>query len=472
MGTMKGNCAMSESGIILRKYTKAICAATLLMGWLVFAAGVEIRATFAQSTQSTVDGRRAQLEDDLAGLEKEIEAQRNILSEKQREKVSLERDVAILDAQIAEAQLSIKARNLTIKKLGTDIDRKEQIIGSLSDKIGREKESLAQLIRKTNEIDSFSLVEVVLSNEDLSAFFVDLDSFDSIKASLQESFNVIETAKNTTTQERDALEEKKTEEVELRTLQELQKGRIEEKRKERNKILATTKGQEKAYQGILKEKEKSAATIRAELFSLRDSAAIPFGKAVEYAMHASEKTGVRAALILGIITQESNLGENTGQCFVKDLRTGSGIGKNTGRLFPTVMKSPRDTDPFATLAVRVGFDPLNTAVSCPPSYGYGGAMGPAQFIPSTWVLFEERIAKLTGNNPPSPWEAEDAFMAAAILLEDNGAAAGGYTAERLAALRYFAGWKNANKSAYAFYGDDVMEIATKIQAQINILQAS
>ena len=64
------------------------------------------------------------------------------------------------------------------------------------------------------------------------------------------------------------------------------------------------------------------------------------------------------------------------------------------------------------------------------------------------------------------------FMAAAILLEDNGAAAGGYTAERLAALRYFAGWKNANKSAYAFYGDDVMEIATKIQAQINILQAS
>ena len=179
------------------------------MGWLVFAAGVEIRATFAQSTQSTVDGRRAQLEDDLAGLEKEIEAQRNILSEKQREKVSLERDVAILDAQIAEAQLSIKARNLTIKKLGTDIDRKEQIIGSLSDKIGREKESLAQLIRKTNEIDSFSLVEVVLSNEDLSAFFVDLDSFDSIKASLQESFNVIETAKNITTQERDALEEKK-----------------------------------------------------------------------------------------------------------------------------------------------------------------------------------------------------------------------------------------------------------------------
>ncbi|MCR4330326.1 MAG: lytic murein transglycosylase [Patescibacteria group bacterium] len=469
---MKGDCAMSEPDITLQKYAKAIYATALLMGVLIFAVGIEIQRTFAQSTQDTVDSRKAQLENELSGLEKEIEAQQKILSEKQREKVSLERDVAILDAQISEAQLSIKVRNLTIQKLGTDIGVKEQIIGSLSDKIDREKESLAQLIRKTNEIDSFSLVEVVLSNEDLSAFFIDLDSFDSIKASLQESFNVIETAKNTTTQQRDALEEKKIEEVELRTIQELQKGRIEEKRTERNKILAATKGQEKAYQQILKDKEKTAAAIRAELFALRDSAAIPFGKAVEYATRVGAKTGVRPAFILSILTQESNLGENTGQCFVKDLRTGSGVGKNTGRSFATVMKSPRDTEPFAGIAARVGFDPLNTAVSCPPSYGYGGAMGPAQFIPSTWVLYEAKIANLTGHNPPNPWDPEDAFMAAALLLKDNGAAEGGYTAERLAALRYFAGWKNASNPAYAFYGNDVMEIAVKLQAQINILQAS
>jgi len=470
---MKGNRAMSKlSSIMLWKYAKATSLTVLLLGALVFAVGTEIQRTFAESTQSTVDSRKAQLENELSGLEKEIEAQRSILSAKQREKVSLERDVAILDAQIAEARLSIKARNLTIEKLGTDIESKEQIIGALSDKIGREKESLAQLIRKTNEIDSFSLVEVVLSNEDLSAFFVDLDSFDSIKASLQESFNIIETAKNTTTQQRDALEEKKIEEVELRSLQELQKGRIEEKRGERNKILATTKGQEQAYQKVLKDKEKTAAAIRAELFALRDSAAIPFGKAVEYATYVGEKTGVRPAFILAILTQESNLGENTGQCFVKDLVTGSGVGKNTGRFFKTVMKPPRDTEPFAGIAARVGFDPLNTAVSCPPSYGYGGAMGPAQFIPSTWVLYEAKIANLTGHNPPNPWDPGDAFMAAALLLRDNGAAEGGYTAERLAALRYFAGWGNASKSAYAFYGDDVMEIAVKLQAQINILQAS
>ena len=96
-------------------------------------------------------------------------------------------------------------------------------------------------------------------------------------------------------------------------------------------------------------------------------------------------------------------------------------------------------------------------------------MGPAQFIPSTWILYEDRIADLTGSNPPSPWNARDAFIASGVLLKDNGAGKRTRAAERLAALRYLAGWTNATKKAYAFYGDDVMELADKYQAEIDIL---
>ncbi len=433
---------------------------------------------FSQTAQGAVDNRRAQLEAELANLEKEILKQREILTSKQREKVSLERDVAILNAQINEARLSIKARNITIKKLTTDIGKKEEMIDSLVEKLKREKESLAQLIRKTNEMDSFSLVEVILSEEDLSEFFIDLDSFQSIKESLNRSFKEIEVTKEATTKQKNTLESKKSEEVELRLIQELQKKRIEKKRSEREALLRITKGQESIYKKILSEKEKDAESIRNALFALRDTAAIPFGEAVELAKLASSKTGVRPAFILGIITQESNLGENTGQCLLKNTKTGSGIGKNTGRFFKTIMKPSRDVAPFLDLSKRVGFDPFNTPVSCPPSYGYGGAMGPAQFIPSTWILFEKKVAKLTGNNPPDPWNPRDAFMASALLLKDNGAAKNRSTckftksAEKCAALRYFAGWKNANKSAYQFYGNGVMELTAKIQRQIDILQGN
>ena len=96
-------------------------------------------------------------------------------------------------------------------------------------------------------------------------------------------------------------------------------------------------------------------------------------------------------------------------------------------------------------------------------------MGPAQFIPSTWKLYQDRITQATGQTPPNPWDPRTATFAAGILMMDNGADAQTPYAEKLAALRYLAGWKNATKSAYAFYGNDVMELATQFQSQIDIL---
>ena len=410
---------------------------------------------FAQVDESDVLLRRAQLEAELAQLEAAIEGQRVILQDKQRESISLERDIAILDAEINKAKLSIRARNLSIESLGDDIGNKANVIDDLSDKLEREKASLAQLLRKTNEISSTSLVEIVLGNRDLSDFFVDLDAFDSIKNALSQSSEELQETRTLTKAEKESLEVKRGEEVELRKIQELEKSKIERKERDKQNLLKITKGEEKGYQTIIQEKEKSAAVIRTELFTLRGSTAIPFEKALALTNIASRKTNVRPALILGVIAEESNLGENVG----------------TGN-WKTDMKNPRDTVPFLDIISRLGLDPDKMPVSKKPWYGWGGAMGPAQFIPSTWILYEDKIAALTGHNPPNPWDPGDAFMASALLLKENGANKRTYEAERLAALRYFAGWRNAQKAAYSFYGDEVMELAAKYQRQIDILANS
>ncbi|MCH7902703.1 hypothetical protein IIC68_03035, partial [archaeon] len=54
--------------------------------------------------------------------------------------------------------------------IGGEIKGKEAAIGSLNEKLERQKESLAQLIRKTNEIDDFTIVEIVLANKNISDF--------------------------------------------------------------------------------------------------------------------------------------------------------------------------------------------------------------------------------------------------------------------------------------------------------------
>ncbi|MBI2108631.1 MAG: lytic murein transglycosylase [Parcubacteria group bacterium] len=433
---------------------------------------------YAQATGDDVRARRAQLEEDLATLESQIEAQQAILEEKQRETVSLERDIAIIDARIQSAELSIRARDLTIKKLGTEIGGKETLIDDLSEKLNREKQSLAQLLRKTREMDTYSLAEVVLANKNLSEFFSDINSFNAIQAGLNSSFKEITATKEKTQEEKTTLEDRRKEEEELRRIQDLQKRRIEEDKAQKREILKISKGQEAVYKNIIDTIQKDAAAIRIELFILQGTDAISFERALELANIASQKTGVRPALILGVIAEESNLGENVGQCVLTNQpNKGDGKGINTGRSFRGVMKASRDVDIFFNITEKLGINPYGQVVSCPPRYGYGGAMGPAQFIPSTWVLFEERIAKLTGHNPPNPWDPHDAFIAAALLLKDSGAAALTHTAERRAVLRYFAGG-NWNKSAYAFYGNDIVggyagdpnSLAGKYQRQIDILQ--
>ena len=132
------------------------------------------------------------------------------------------------------------------------------------------------------------------------------------------------------------------------------------------------------------------------------------------------------------------------------------------------MKPERDLQPFIRITQGLNLDPDIVPLSCPQAGGWGGAMGPAQFIPSTWELYQNKITAVTGNKPPNPWLPRDAFTASGIYLKELGATAGNFIAERTAALRYYAG-SNWSAPRNAFYGNDVMKIAGEYQELINTL---
>ncbi len=404
--------------------------------------------TFAETNEE----RRTRLESELAAIEADIQAKRGDLTELQKERTSLERDVAILDNKINAAKLSIKQRDLTIEKIVDDITDKHAAIVQVDMRVSKSAESLAQLIRRTREIDELSLVELALGQGNVTTFIDEVDEFGQIQAALDLSFKEMAALRAELASRKEVLEERQSEEEEMRKIQVLQKQAIERDEKAKMSVLKLTKGQEKEYQKLISEREKQAATIRTALFGLRDSKAIPFGTALEYAKEASAKTGVRPAVILGILREETGLGENVG------------TGTWTKDMHPT-----RDKPVFEKLMAELGLNPDSVPVSRKPSYGWGGAMGPSQFIPSTWVMYKDRIAKVTGESPPNPWNARTAIFATALLMMDNGADGGTYATERKAALKYFAGG-NWSKPAYAFYGDDVMEFAAEFQKDIDILE--
>lgn len=424
---------------------------------------------FVAFGEETKDEHRARLELELRGIEGEIAQQQQLVEAKQGERQTLERDVTILNAKIKKAQLGLKARTIDIQRLGTAIGDKQIVINELSARLDRQKQSVGQLIRKTHELDDFNFVEVMLGNQNLSTFFEDVDRFQVIKESLRKSYNDLAEIKGMTSEQKNSLEDKQSTAVELKKLQELEKLEIEKNETQKAKILKITKGQESAYQVILKQKQKTAAQIRRALFELRGTSGIPFGTAVQFAETASKKTGVRAALILAILSQESDLGKNVGQCLVTDITTGDGKGKNTGTSFPGTMKAPRDTVPFDRITKALGLDWSTTPISCPAPGGYGGAMGPTQFLPSTWEGYESRIQSALGITATNPWDAQQAIVTTALYLQDQGAVGGSYPVEHTSAARYYAGgnWQGAPGQGYA---NQVMQKAASFQNNIDIIE--
>ncbi|MBA3789511.1 hypothetical protein H0X32_03955 [Patescibacteria group bacterium] len=467
---------------VTQKVVTAAFFALLLLGITL---SVSPRFIFAQTDPNAGDvaSKRAALQAQLDQLDSEIAQTQGTLNTLGSQDKSLSNQISTLNAQIKKAQLQLQATQIQIQALKSNIVVHSNTITTLSGKLSNEQQSLAQILRQTNEIDNYSLVAVALSSQDVSSFFGDVGSFDAIKQELGTSYTQITTTRSATQNEKSALEDQQTEAQKLAQEQALEEKQIQTAQAEKKVLLSQTKSQEATYQSIYNVQKQTISQIRAALFALAGgSGQISLPNAIALAKTAGSAVGIRPALILGILKQETDIGKNVG--------TGS---------YLVDMNPTRDMPVFKVILVNNGLD-INTAkVSAAQGSGWGGAMGPGQFIPSTWACYagyintttgacgkgtdgtyagpwqysaaKDRVAKLAGHpsTPSNPYNNLDAFTATALLMADNGATAQTPAAERLAALRYYAGWGGATNPAYSFYGDDVMAFAAQFQQDIDTL---
>lgn len=433
--------------------------------------------TATVEAQALTEEDKARLRAEYDALQVEIAQWQKVLDEARAKKNTIQGDVSALDAQIKKAEAEIRQRNTTITTLAGEINEKTKNIETLESRLDEGRESLAKLIREKYKIGTTPLSIMILSSGDLSDFFETASSIDAINRDLQAHFQELRGVKQQTEEEKKALAARRAAEQDARYVVEVKKKEINDDKKEKTELLTIAKQEEASYSQVLAERQRRAEAIRTALFDLRDTQGISFATALDYANTASQVTGVRAALILAILSQESDLGKNIGSCLVSNIETGDGVGKNTGTFYEKVMKSPRDTVPFQEITKAVGLNWATTPVSCPlgkvysTSRGYGGAMGPSQFIPSTWKIFEPRIESGLGVSQANPWDPKHAIMATALYMKDLGAAAGTYTAERNAACKYYSGRSCDSRSPTNYtYGNSVISKAETFQENIDFLK--
>ena len=437
----------------------------ILLGLIFLSAGVFV---LAQNGTDPI-GERNTLEEELKNLEEQILEYEKDITKTQQEKKTLQSQISLLKQKINKLNLQIQQSNIMIKDLGIQIKDTENSIEKTSLKITDSKNKLSGILRTIYEEDQKTAVEILLAGETLSDFFSNVAALESLNFRNQELLKEIKGLKNDLENQKSALDEEKTDLERAVKIQTLQKQENETNKKNQESLLNLTEAQ---YQKSLKEKqeiEKRAAEIRARIFELIGVPKAPtFGEAYNIAKYVSGVTGIRPAFLLAMLTQESNIGKNVGQCYIKDIKTGEGVYIKTGAKAPKTM-SPSQIPAFLQITKDLGRDPFQTPVSCVmynngQPYGWGGAMGPSQFIPTTWLRYRQKVQEITGK-AADPWNITDAFLATGLYLKDLGGAKNEFSA----AMQYFSGASWAKWEE--FYGRSVLQIASQYEEDIKQLEA-
>lgn len=434
--------------------------AVLLVIGASFTAKVAAPIVAPGTMAQTIAEERAKLEAELKAYEDQIVEYQKTINEYSKRGASLSGEINILNSKINKLNLQIRAATLSISKLDSEIKQTTSKITLVQGDINSNKTYLTDTIRDLYLKDQEEMLHVLLESEQLSDFFGEIHDLGTLKDAVRETLQELVTSHKELVEERENLSLQLAAKAKLKAAQDRQRASIVTTRTDKNTLLNATKGKQAEYQKYLADARKKAAEIRSRIFQFLGGGQLSFESAYGLARLAQSATGVRAAFILAILDHESALGKNVGRC---DYRT--------------AMHPTRDIPPFLQIIAELGLQKELAAgslkVSCANADGaYGGAMGPAQFIPSTWALYKNRIGQASGNIPPSPWRNSDAVTATAIYLSDLMDACTGYSGiaqERCAAARYYSGsrWRNHLWG----YGAAVVNKAERYQDDIDLLES-
>lgn len=397
------------------------------------------------------------------------------LTKTAQQKNTLQNQISSLKKKVTSLEYQIKQGTLMVKDLNLQINDTEKSIESTAVKIENAQSQISGILRAMYEQDKKSSLVMLLEGS-LSDFFSNLAYLESLNSKVSSLLESTTNLKSYLEGQKGKMDTEKGQLQKTISVQNLQKQENEKNKKQQEGYLKLTEAQ---YQQQLKDKqdaEKKAAAIKSRIFELLGVSEAPnFGQAYEIAKYVSGITGVRPALILAVLTQESNLGKNVGQCYLRDASTGDGIKIKTGAFSPKTMNPRKDVPIFLELIKEINEgkalarDSFATPVSCVVyysgrPYGWGGAMGPAQFIPSTWagLGYGKKVSEITGKTA-DPWDIRDAFLASGLLLRDNGAK----TNEFSAVMKYYCGGSCTKYDR--FYGNSVISIANQYEQDIKAI---
>jgi len=419
---------------------KRLFLASLFLAFTLFFC-VGITKIFAEAAPEDII---AQKQAEIAALEQQIADYNRAIAEVQKQGKNIQQDITAIANKIKKDQAQIKILQAAIVKLGAEIKKTEADIRTTQSSLDSKKQVLSAVVRNLDQKERTPLLDILANNNNFFEFFNDLNVIDGAREEVRKTVVDIADAKKQLEIKKTDLNEQYADRAATKQGLEVAKNVLEGTRAAKNTALKQTKAEEQNYKELLTLSKKNLDKLKSDIFYMM-KAGITAEDALKYGQAVANTIGLRPAFLLAILEIESRLGASVG----------------TGHYIPDM--NPNQRDAFIGLMKKLGMNPETTLVSKKPSYGWGGAMGPAQFLPKTWLGWESKIMSITGHNPPSPWSIEDSFTAAALKLYNDGASAKTRAGELRAAKTYISGNPNCSKTICNYYANLAMDKADDIE---------
>jgi hypothetical protein len=383
--------------------------------------------------------------------DKEIAADKEALARKEGESNGIKAEIQRLDREIKISQAYINKKTAKANRLNRNIKSTILDIKDLSDRLDKINKTLKELLFQRNQVEGNTAIEAILSKKTLSEFFDDLNTASFLEKKIAKEVEVVKKKKDDLERLILELEERESVERQLAAEKKAEYQKIAKNKKYKAELLAISKKEEGGLKERITLKEKAKQAILRKKFTVASGEKVTFGEAFHIINPYKKELGMDPAFVLAILFQESGwggkIGGNIGQCTYNQKNP---CGNNK-------VMSESQVPSFLEIMDGLGADAKTQRISCPicKDGSYGGAMGPAQFMPKTWMGIRNSAAKIIGKDPKkmSPFTNHDAFIASGAYLKQQyySKACTDYAnkykyisstrtlRERCAAARYYAG---------------------------------
>lgn len=237
--------------------------------FLVFVCPLTLSFIKEASAASTVEELQAKIDESIrnkAELEKESLLYEKLIDKTSKEGQTLQKKIQtltqtgkMLDVDIKKTKIQINIADITIQKLGINIQNSE-------DKVSHYQEIISTEVKNIQFKESASLIENILSKRNLSDVLIEVDNLRTLNQKLGEEIDSLRTEKKTLEENKSQKEDTKKELTTLQTELSGKKKVVEENKKEQSQILKETKNQEKTYQQTLAQIKIKKEALDKELF--------------------------------------------------------------------------------------------------------------------------------------------------------------------------------------------------------------